>query len=1048
MAAVTTAAVVIAVMDMALSAVGARASGAQGPMRPDVRDALSWRPIGPFRGGRTKSGVGVPSRPGTFYIGVVNGGVWRTTDYGHTWRPLFDAMPTGSIGAVDVSRSNPDIIYVGSGEGMQRPDLSVGDGIYKSTDAGATWTRLGLADAQQITRIAIDPGNPDRFFVAVLGHPYGPNSERGIFRSTDGGRTLQKVLYTDENTGAAEVVLSPGDPNTVYAVLWEARQGPWENGAFSGPGSALYKSTDGGTTWAKTGEGLPTFEHDRLGRIGLAIAPGNARRLYATVDAANGKGGIYRSDDAGATWKRTTSDERVWGRASDFAALTVDPTNPDIVWSANVVTWRSTDGGTTWTAMRGAPGGDDYQGLWIDPNTPRVMLLLADQGAMVTVNGGETWSSWYNQSTAQFYHVIADNAFPYRVCGGQQESGSACVLSRGPLGQITFRDWSPVGVDEYGYVAPDPLDPDVIYGGRVTRWDRRTGQVTNVAPKPFRTGGYRTLRTAPLMFSPANPRKLYFAANTIWETVNGGTSWREISPDLSRRDSVVPANVGVYRTRAAATARHPGVVYALAPSPLSERVLWAGTDDGLIHVTTDGGKAWRNVTPPSLLPWAKVSMLEASAFDVKVAYAAINTLRLDEMRPQLWRTRDGGATWTRINDGIPDGTVVNTVRADRKRRGLLFAGTEQQVFVSTDDGDHWRTLRRNMPATSIRDLWIKDDDLIAGTHGRGFWILDDISPLRQAELPSPAAALLFAPSRATRVRNNLNTDTPLPQEEPASPNPPEGAAIDYWLGPDVRGVVVLEVADATGRLVRRIASDDATEAPLPDRNIPDYWIRPFQPLASTPGMHRYVWDLRHAAPRVAGATYPIAAVFGDTPRDPQGSWVGAGRYTVTLRVSGIAQVQPLEVRMDPRVRTGAADLARAYALSRQLDSGIAQAAAALDRVHALRALLATRLDRTRGPMAEELKAFDARLAKLQGGASGRFGAPEEPSLGRVRGELAQLFGAVEEADVAPTTQLVAAAREKLADLAALLATWRAASETELTRINTLLRVSNIPEIHP
>ena len=1014
---------------------------ARAQARPDPRAALMWRPIGPYRGGRTKSGVGVPGKPGTFYIGAVNGGIWRTTDYGHTWKPVADAMNTGSIGAIAVAPSNADIIYAGSGEGMQRPDLSIGNGLWKSSDGAQTWTHLGLDDAQQITRIVVDPKNPDRLFIAVLGHPYGSNSERGIFRSTDGGKTIEKVFYINENTGAAELVMSPDDPNTLWAVLWEARQAPWENGAFAGPGSGLFKSTNGGTTWIRQSEGLPAFEQDQLGRIGLTVAPSNARRLYATVDAGNGKGGVYRSDDGGASWTRTTSDNRIWGRASDFAALTVDPKDANTVWSANVVTWRSVDAGVTWAAMRGAPGGDDYQGVWIDPNNSRVMLLIADQGAQVTVNGGESWSSWYNQNTAQFYHVIADNAFPYRVCGGQQESGSACVLSRGPLGQITFRDWSAVGVDEYGYVAPDPLDPDIIYGGRVTRWDRRTGQVTNVAPKAFRSPDYRTLRTAPLIFSPVNPKKLYFGTNMVWETVDGGASWKAISADLARRDSVVPLNVGVYTGLPQARARHPGVVYTLGPSPRNEQVLWAGTDDGLIHVTKDGGKSWSNVTPNGIAPWAKISMIEASPFDVNSAYAAVNTIRLDDQKPHLWRTRDGGKTWQHIADGISAGTTVNTVRADRKKPGLLFAGTEQQVYVSYDDGDHWQTLRRNMPASSIRDLWIKDDDLIAGTHGRGFWILDDISPLRQQdELAS--GAVLFVPSHTTRVRNNVNTDTPLPPEEPASPNPPDGVAIDYWLPPDATGPLVLEVADADGRIVRRFSSDDPVEAPLANRNIPDYWIRPFQPLSAAPGMHRFYYDLRHAAPRVPSSAYSMAAVIGDTPREPGGSWIPAGHYVVTLRTSGQAISHSLEVRMDPRVKTPAAALARMYLLSRQLDSGISRSADVADAIRTLRFKVATARDKATGTLADSLKAFEERVGRLATGTSAA------PNFTRLRGELAQLFALVEESDVAPTTQLASAARDKLLDLATLWGAWNTALRTELPRLNLQLKAASLPEITP
>jgi photosystem II stability/assembly factor-like uncharacterized protein len=669
-----------------------------GQQDPSLFREMRWRGIGPHRASRTKAVSGVIQQPHVFYVGVVNGGVWKTTDFGHTWRPIFDDQPTGSIGAVAVAPSNPDVVYVGSGEGLQRPDLSTGDGIYKSTDAGRTWTHLGLRDGQQIPEILVDPANPDRLFVAVLGHPYGPNQERGVFRSLDGGRTFQKVLYKDEDTGASDLLFDPGNPNTIYAVLWQARQGPWENGAWNGPNSGLYRSTDGGDTWRPLTRGLPTFQ-EGLGRIGIGIAPSDPNRLYASVEQRGG-GLVYRSDDAGETWTRMTTDGRIATRPSDAAEIVVDPRNPDVVYSVTIVTWKSTDGGRTWTGFKGAPGGDDYQKAWINPDNPDIMIMTSDQGAVVTVNGGETWSSWYNQPTAQFYHVTADNAFPYRLCSGQQESGSACVQSRGDDGQITFREWHPVGASEYSYVAPDPLDPDVVYGGTVSRYDRRTGQTQNVSPHPIRPADFRTLRTAPIMFSPVDPRTLYFAGNTLWKTTTGGQSWTRISPDLTRTDSVVPPTVGVYATTATARARHPGVIYALAPSYRSVNTIWAGTDDGLIHVTHDGGAHWTNVTPPGLTPWAKVSIMDAGHFDTLTAYAAINTLRLDDLRPHVYRTHDGGKTWTHITAGIPDGGIVNVVREDPVRRGLLYAGTEQTVYVSFDDGDHWQSLRLNLPPTS------------------------------------------------------------------------------------------------------------------------------------------------------------------------------------------------------------------------------------------------------------------------------------------------------------------------------------------------------------
>jgi photosystem II stability/assembly factor-like uncharacterized protein len=588
---------------------------------PTLFSEMRWRTIGPFRAGRTVAATGVASQPNVFYIGPVNGGVWKTTDFGRTWRPIFDDQPTGSIGAITVAPSDPNIVYVGSGEGLHRPDLSTGDGIYRSTDAGATWTHLGLRGGQQIPRIAVDPRDLNRLFVAVLGHPYGPNAERGIFRSLDGGGSFQKVLYKDENTGGCDVAIDPSNPDVVYAGMWEAREGPWENAAWTG-GGGLFKSTDGGSTWHALTTGLPSD----LSQVHIAIAPSDPKRIY--IFAATGRPvGIYRSDDGGANWTETTKDPRPSTRigGGDLPVPAVDPRNPDVIYSASIVTWKSTDAGKTWTGIRGAPGGDDYQNIWINPNNPDILLNVSDQGAIITVNGGETWSSWYNQPTAQMYHVAADNAFPYRLCSGQQESGSACVSNRGDDGQITFREWHPAGLEEYGYAAPDPLDPDIVYGGKLTRYNRRTGQVENVSPKPLRGPDFRVLRTQPVQFSPVDPHILYFAANTLWKTTDGGQTWKEISPDLSRKTWEIPASVGKFRDTEAAKPVQRGVIYAIAPSPKDVQRIWAGTDDGLIHVTTDGGLHWKNVTPPQLVPWAKVSILDAGHFDTATAYAARTT---------------------------------------------------------------------------------------------------------------------------------------------------------------------------------------------------------------------------------------------------------------------------------------------------------------------------------------------------------------------------------------------------------------------------------------
>lgn len=906
--------------------------------------SLHWRNIGPTRGGRTKAAAGIPSQPNVFLIGAVNGGVWKTTDYGRTWKPIFDGQPTGSIGAIAIAPSDPQIIYVGSGEGLHRPDLSTGMGMFKSSDGGATWTHLGLRDSQQIPQVIVDPVNPNRLFVAALGHPYGPNEERGIFRSLNGGQSFEKVLYKDANTGGADLAFDPTNANIIYAALWEERQAPWENGVFTGPGSAVYKSIDGGTTWRPIMAGLPDYPNDGVMRIGITVAPSLPSRLFATVDARQ-KGGLYRSDDAGERWYKVGADDRVTSREQDFAEVKVDPKSPDIVYVPSVVAWKSTDGGHTFTAWKGAPGGDDYHRLWINPVQPDTMLLAGDQGAVITVNGGESWSSWYNQPTAQTYHIMTDNAFPYRVCGSQQDSGSVCVSSRGDDGAITVRDWHPVGVEEWGYVAPDPNDPDIVIGGKLTRYDRRTGQTHDISPPQGPSTAFggadlsRTLRTAPVLYSAAESRSLFYATNAIWKSINNGQSWTALSSDLSRTTWDAPPSVGTYRTSPAAQFTRRGVVYAVAPSPIDPNVIWAGTDDGLVHVTRDAGKTWADVTPAALTPWAKVSLMDTSHFDTSGAYIAVNTLRLDDLRPHIFRTRNGGRSWDRITRGIPDGTIVNVVREDPLRRGLLFAGTEQSVYVSFDDGDSWQSLGLNLPATSIRDLVIKDDDLVVGTHGRGFWILDDITPLRQitADVINRAQTFLFRPTTGWRFRWNKNTDTPWPPDEPTMPNPPDGVPINYLVGAGVTGPVTLDILQnvpptaterSTTRVLRHFSSDDADEplVPLAERNIPDHWIRPQVKLAATPGLHRFIWDLRLTRPAAETFAYPISAIYGYTPKEPRGALVLPGSYLLRLTVNGRVFAQGVTVKLDPRVKTPMADLTLQYTLSKKISDLMQQLA--------------------------------------------------------------------------------------------------------------------------
>ncbi|MGI8496796.1 MAG: WD40/YVTN/BNR-like repeat-containing protein, partial [Gemmatimonadaceae bacterium] len=974
--------------------------------------------------------------------------VWKTTDYGRTWGPLFDDQPTGSIGTVAVAPSDPNIVYVGSGEGVQRPDLSTGDGVYRSSDAGKTWTHLGLRDGQQIGSIIIDPKDPDRIFVAVVGHPYGPNEERGVFRSTDGGKSFQKVLYKDENTGAIALAFDPANAQTVYADMWQSRQAPWENGVFQGPGSGLYKSTDGGATWSQLATGLPTFEQG-LGRIGFAIAPSNPLRMYAQVEASAQFGGTYRSDDAGASWRKVNGEPRIWGRGSDFAEVKVDPRNPDVIYAANTSTYRSTDAGASWTAIKGAPGGDDYHTVWINPDNSQIILLASDQGATITVNGGETWSSWYNQPTAQLYHVTTDNQFPYWVYGGQQESGSVGIASRGNDGQITFMDWHPVGVEEYGYAAPDPLDPNLVYGGKATRWDRRTGDVQNIAPEAVRSGKYRFIRTMPILFSPIEPHTMYLASQLLFKTTNGGRSWQTISPDLTRADSVVPRNVGVYSGSATAKVHHGGVIYSVGPSFKTTRTIWVGTDDGLIQLTRDGGKSWKNVTPPGLTPWSKVAQLVASHYDDVTAYAAINSFRLDDLRPHIFRTHDEGKSWTEITAGIPDGGAINTVREDPVRKGLLFAGSEREVFVSFDDGDHWQSLRLNMPASSVRDLVIHDDDIVAGTHGRSIWILDDITPLRQlTKEVAESSAHLFRPQVTYRIQRDQWTDTPLPPEEPAGKNPPDGAVIDYWLGAASSSPVAIEVTDRQGKLVRRFSSADrdSISPTALQMNVPTYWVRPPQNPGTETGMHRFVWDLHYPPPEVLERDYPISAIHRDTPLTPHGPAVLPGTYTVTLTVGGRSFTQPLVVKMDPRVRTPASGLTQRFALALRLHTELREDWMALKEVQSLREELRRLRGRAQEAVAETIAKLDDRLAALVGsGGAGRGGGGDE-NLTRLNAELIAVYNVIEGADATPTTQAVAGAARLQTILSGQLAKWREIRTQDLPALNAQLKAADLPAV--
>ena len=1025
---------------------------------------MRWRSIGPFRGGRTVAIAGIPEQPDTFYIAACNGGIWKTTDAGQTWNPIFDDQPTGSVGALAIAPSNPAVIYAGSGEGLQRPDLSVGNGMYKSTDGGKTWKHGGLRDAQQIAHILVDPRDPNRVFAAVVGHPYGPNAERGVFRSTNGGESWQKVLGPDENTGAADLAFDPSNPQTIYADLWAARVAPWEvrsGESFYVAGSGLFKSTDGGDTWKPLKQGLPGAD-EKLGRIGLAVSPSNPLRLYASVEAGKNPG-VYRSDDGGESWTRVNDDRRIGGRGPGALGIAVAPDNPDTVYVANTSTYRSTDGGHTFTAIKGAPGGDDYPRIWINPSVPRIIALSSDQGATISLNGGETWSSWYNQPTAQFYHVTTDTRFPYRVYGAQQESGSIVTTSRGDDGSITFRDWHTVGVEEYGYIAVDPLDPEILYGGKITRTDQRTWEVADISPEPIRRGDYRYVRTLPIVFSPLEPHTLFFAANVVFKTTTGGRSWTTISPDLTRPSYETPPSMGVFAASDPEKGKHRGVIYALAPSPKDIGTIWAGTDDGLIQVTHDGGGTWTNVTPPSLTPWSKVSVIEASHFDPAVAYAAINRIRLDDLHPHILRTRDSGKTWTEITAGLPADEPVNVVREWPNCIGVLFAGTEGSVSVSFDDGDHWQSLQLNLPHTSMRDLAIHGDDLIVGTHGRGFWILDDMMPLRQVRAERLSAvppvfsaeAGIVPPATAWRFRRNRNTDTPLPPEVPAGQNPPDGAIIDYYLKDAALGPVTLEILDSKDAVVRRYSSADAPidmAAAAKANPIPMYWVRQPQILSAAAGMHRFVWDLRYEPPSSLSHGYPISAIPHDTPREPEGARALPGTYTARLTANGASWTHSFVVRLDPRIKVAPEDLARQFQVEQDAVRGMNESFAQLKLVRALRAQLKERAGQAgKTAVSESIAALDKTLEAMEGAPQPGFvGALPAGKSKENLSTLHQHFGALlriaDSCDCAPTTQAFSVWSELEASRTILGQEWKRVEGRFVPALNKILETAGLPAV--
>ena len=915
---------------------GTRVGGSTGPSSDEMAtlfSGLRWRMLGPFRGGRVDAVSGVPGRPNEFYFGSVNGGVWKSVDAGRVWTPIFDGQPVASIGALAVAPSAPDTIYVGSGESTLRDSAGYGNGVYKSTDAGKHWTHLGLGETQHIGKIAVDPKNANIVFVAAIGHLYAPNADRGVFKSIDGGKTWRKVLFKNNDVGAVDVVIDPTNSRVVYACLWNTRRPPWYTYApTNGPGGGIFKSTDGGTTWTQLTAGLPK---EGIGRSGVAVAPSNPRRLYAVVDclvpdpnatppatppagagggrggaqAPPGQGGFFRSDDAGATWTKMSGDPALWGRGWYFEKLVVDPKDAYTVYVPNVSVSRTHDGGKTWVALRGSPGGDDYHQAWISPDDTNTMIVASDQGAIITRNARAddpkdvTWSSWLNQPTAQIYHLSVDRRLPYWVTGAQQDSGAVAVRSRGKFAEISMRDWEPIGAGgESGMTAGDPLNPGIIFGGTGTRWNLETNTAVRGTTAPQAPEQARNDWTQPLVFSMADPKALYYANQFLFKTTDGAQTWKRISDDLTRPDPGVPSNLDA--TAAAHTDRNGkrGVIYTISPSPLRAPLLWIGTDDGLIQVSADDGATWQNVTPNVVTAWSRVTMMEASHFDANTAYASVDRHQLQDFDPYIYRTHDMGKSWQKITNGLPAGVYVHTIKEDPKRKGLLFAGTERGAFLSFDDGDSWQPLQLNLPVTSVRDFEIYEGDLVVATHGRGFWVIDDIAVLRQAsDEIAKADVYLFKPSDAINVQQGGDNGTPLQKDEPQAPNPPNAAYIDYYLRSPASGPVTVEILDSANAVVATYSTDPSRQQQPAGRgfgggrpggipNTSPLWRQAPEPMSSAAGMHRVAWNLTPAGGFGGGGGGRGAA---EAPPI-------VGNYTVRLTANGKTLTQPITVHPEPR----------------------------------------------------------------------------------------------------------------------------------------------------
>jgi photosystem II stability/assembly factor-like uncharacterized protein len=1034
---------------------------------PQLFSDLQWRLIGPFRAGRAVAVSGVPGDGATFYFGSVDGGVWKTTDAGTTWNPIFDQQPVASIGALAVSPSNPKVIYAGTGETDIRSDLASGAGVYKSTDGGTTWTYSGLKETRQIAKIVIDPANPDVVYVGALGHAYGPNAERGVYKSTDGGATWNHTLDKGADIGAADLAIAISKPNVLFASMWNAHRPPWSTYApLAGPGSGIYRSTDSGETWAACiGNGLPDGP---WGRTGVAVSV-DGQRVYALIEAK--QSGLYVSNDGGQNWTLANSDPRLTGRAWYFSRITVDPSDANVIYMPNVALMYSADGGKTVSVLRGAPGGDDYHELWVDPKNGAHLVLGTDQGTTVSLNHGKTWSTWYNQPTAQLYHVTTDNEFPYTVYGAQQDSGAAAVLSQTNHGQITPRDWFPASASESGYMAVDPRNSNIIYAsgsyGTVSRWDKARSLSQDVSPWPVPIFGtpiqnrkYRDPWTPPLVFSLADKTSLYLGTQYVLKTSDGGLHWTQISPDLtgskaSPATSATVAPSGNPSTRATigdasipdgptpdnAIERGYGTLATVAPSYIDKNVLWTGSDTGVISLTKDGGKTWANVTPPEMKRWGKVSQIDPSHFDAAIAYVSVERHRMDDRSPYIYRTADYGKTWKLITDGLADPAFVNAVREDPKQKGLLYAGTEFGISFSVDNGDHWQSLQLNLPITSVRDLIVHGDDLVIATHGRSFWILDNIAPLRQlVERSKDNTPFLYKPQTTIRIDSDAWSGTPLPPEEPTAENPPNGAILDYYL-PASAHTVDIRIYNARHELVRKFASASAPEHGESRTSMPiaERWFPKPQQLQTTPGMHRLVWNLAWGSTGVADTDEPDDGE-GDIPRGPR---VAPGKYTAELEADG-KKLPPetLTIIKDPRSPATQPELDEQFKISYTIFLDSLSARRALAEIGSVKEQLAKLIASDgNSEIANDCKRFSTTVdALVQGTGSGSLG------LDAANQELTAALNVAEGADRATPAQALQVYAEAKSAATQRIGEWAALKKGPLEELNHKLQAKGLSPV--